>query len=91
MALNKKIILENGCEVNYHRISSISLHLKDAARAQVIVDSYVNEDYRKLEQPVTSDCYLVNVTTEEEESTGIRVLLYNKLKELEVWTDALDC
>lgn len=91
MALNKKIILENGCEVNYHRISSISLHLRDEARAQVIVDSYVNEDYRKLEQPVTSDCYLVNVTTEEEESTGIRVLLYNKLKELEVWTDALDC
>ena len=91
MALNKNITLENGCEVNYHRISSISLHLTNEVIAHVVIDSYVNENYRRLDQPVTSDCYLVNITTEEEEDTGIRSLLYNKLKDLEAWSDATDC
>jgi len=91
MALNKKITLENGCEVNYHRISSINLYLIDETRVQVMIESYVNQDYRKLEQPVTSNCYSINITTAEEESTGIRTLMYTKLKELESWSDALDC
>ena len=91
MALNKNIILENGCAVNYHKIASVVLHLGDVATADVIVDSYVNKEYRKLEKPVVSNCYSVDMTVEEEENTGIRSLLYSKLKELPAWAYSLDC
>lgn len=91
MALNKSITLDNGCVVNYHRISNISLHMEDNVCAIVCVDSYVNQEYRKIERPVTTNHFTVDMTVEEEESTGIRALMYSKLKKLSYWDGCSDC
>ena len=48
MALNKKIELENGVEVNYHRIVSINEIVNDQTIIEVA--SYVSEEKRQEEK-----------------------------------------
>lgn len=44
MALKKQIILSNGVEINYHRISAI---IKTDNKIDITVQSYVNKQYRE--------------------------------------------
>lgn len=48
MALNKKIILENGIELNYHRIVSVNEIINDTTIVEVA--SYINEEKRNEEK-----------------------------------------
>ena len=88
MALYKNITSEEGFVTSYHKIQTVSLS-DNTLRCHI--DSYVSKEYRNLERPAQNDFYSFAITTEEEESMGIRQLAYKKLKELPEWADAEDC
>ena len=88
MALQKEIISRNGFATNYHKINEISLH---DGELNCVVNSYVSHEYRELERPADRQFFNFEITIEEEESMGIRQLAYKKIKELENWSDAVDC
>ncbi len=88
MALNKQLINNQGIETNYHRISHATLSNNNLA---CILESYVSKEYRDLERPADDSFFSFEITTEEEESMGIRALCYTKIKKLSDWTDAEDC
>ena len=92
MALKKNITLENGCTAGYHKIAHVSLMLdRGETVANVSVSSYLDEHYRELEKPIKNSHFTIPFTTEEEEATGIRALMYGKLKALPVWEGSEDC
>ena len=88
MALQKEIINEKGIVTNYHKISSVNL---TNDRVHCCVESFVSKDYRDAEQCADTALFSFDVTVEEEESMGIRALCYSKIKEFELWADAIDC
>lgn len=88
MALNKQLINNQGIETNYHKISYVSLRNNNL---DCVLESYVSKEYRDLERPADDSFFSFEITTEEEESMGIRALCYTKIKELSDWIDAEDC
>ena len=57
---------------------------------RVELTSFMNEEYRKNDEPIETQ-YFGFPITEEEENTGARKLAYAKIKELDAWADAVDC
>ena len=88
MALSKEKISASGVITNYHKVCHVSLNDN---RLACMLNSYVSKDYREQEQVADSDFFNFEITTEEEESMGIRALCYSKIKEMETWSDAEDC
>ena len=88
MALQKQYVNKQGITTNYHKIGSATL--RDGVLT-CFLDSYVSKDYRESEQCADSSVFRFDITVEEEESMGIRALCYSKIKELEDWSDAVDC
>lgn len=88
MALRKQHINEQGIITDYHKVGSVTL--RDGTLT-FLLDSYVSKDYRNAEQCADSSVFRFDITVEEEESMGIRALCYSKIKELEDWSDAVDC
>ena len=88
MALYKQITSESGCVTSYHSVSAISLH-EDVLNCTV--NSYVSSEYRALDRPAHRQFFSFNITVEEEESMGIRQLVYAKIKALPEWEGAEDC
>lgn len=88
MAISKAITNELGVTTNYHKIGRVSLCDNTLTCS---VDSYVSKDYREAKKRATSKTFRFDITVAEEESMGIRALCYTKIKELEVWADAVDC
>lgn len=93
MALNKEIIQENGIQANYHKISRISLAVDEQGITSlfIIVDSFLNKEYREKNLPIASDSYNLTLTSGEDASIGIRSLGYQKLKELDNFIGSEDC
>lgn len=89
MALYKEKISDNGVVSKYHNLGSVSLR---KGRLVCHVNSYASKEYRDNNaEPVVSIPYTFICSVEEEESMGIRKLVYTKLKTLEEWQDAEDC
>lgn len=88
MALLKKYTNEQGVSTNYHKIGSVNLR-ENTLICQV--DSYVSKSYREVDRSADFLNFRFTITTEEEESMGIRKLCYTKIKELPDWFDAEDC
>ena len=88
MALQKEFINDAGVVTTYHRVDRATLN---GSNLMCSVASYVSSEYRELGQPVTINIYNFTITLAEEESMGIRKLCYAKLKELEEWSDSIDC
>lgn len=88
MALLKQITNNQGVVTNYHKIGSVQLREDSLC---CFLDSYVSQEYREAEQRADSSMFTFTITLEEEESMGIRALCYSKIKEIESWTDAIDC
>lgn len=88
MALSKSITNEMGVVTTYHKIQNVSLYESDL---HCMLNSYVSKDYRKLNKPAENATFNFPITVEEEESMGIRALCYKKIKELDEWSDAVDC
>ena len=88
MALSKQIVNEDGITTNYHKVGYVSLQDNTLS---CLVNSYVSKDYRNLGRNAASQMFYFEITTEEEESMGIRQLCYTKIKCLEDWIDAEDC
>ena len=93
MALNKEIIQENGIQANYHKISRIALTIDEQGIANllIVVDSFLNKEYREKNRPIFSDCYSLTLASGEDASIGIRSLGYQKLKELDNFIGSEDC
>lgn len=91
MALNKTFTQENGIATSYHKVSRVSISADNEMSMGVEVTSYMNEDYRESDYPVTSLFYNFDITSEEEQSMSARKLAYAKLKTLPEWADAVDC
>ena len=100
MALTKTFVQDNGISTSYHKISEVVFSTKiDADTAgtgatnelHVGVTSYLNEAYRRAEQPIDTCFYTFEITNEQESELSIRKLAYNQLKTLDEWSDAVDC
>ena len=100
MALSKTFIQDNGVSTSYHKISEVSFSTKtdtdvtgtDTTNILYVgVTSYLNEAYRKAEQPIGTCFYTFEITDEQESETSIRKLAYSQLKTLGNWADAVDC
>lgn len=88
MALSKQVVNKDGVVTNYHKV--IQVNLQDNALS-CFVNSYVSKEYRELERPADHQLFSFEISVEEEESMGIRQLVYKKIKELPEWADAEDC
>ena len=99
MALQKTIVQNNGITTSYHKIRKVILiddngsygtTEKISLRINVVVISYVNEEYRITSNAVKTETYDFTIT-DEEELIPIRQLGYEKLKTLDIFKDAIDC
>ena len=92
MALNKTFTQSNGIVTSYHKVSRVSINCNDNEISMgVEMTSYMNEEYRESENPVTSLFYNFDITSDEEQSMSARKLAYAKVKTLPEWADAVDC
>ena len=91
MALKKTFVKENGISTSYHKISNATVRATDTLSLRVQLTSYLNEEYREKEQEIETLFYTFDLTSEEEDSMGVRKLAYAKPKTLEEWADAEDC
>lgn len=95
MAINKKIILDNGVEVNYHRI--VSLNKITNIQNIIEVASYTSEAKRLEEQQAVENATEMNVyidTTflnKDYNETETIEEAYDYLKTLEKFENAEDC
>ena len=88
MAIQKEIVSQEGFTTNYHKIDRVLLSNNSL---NCSLNSYVSHEYRELERPADHKSFRFDITIKEEESMGIRQLAYKKIKELEEWSDAVDC
>ena len=88
MALQKEIVSREGFVTTYHKVNEVSVRDNSL---NCVVNSYVSHEYRELDRPADRRFFDFEITIEEEESMGIRKLAYAKIKELEDWSDAIDC
>jgi hypothetical protein len=96
MALNKKIIKDNGVETNYHRITQVNFSItefngEEEKHLSTRVTSYLNEEYRDNNKPIDDQYFNFALAADEDVAADIRALAYEKLKTLELWADATDC
>ena len=99
MALSKIFEKDNGIVTSYHKVSSVNLTdggvLEDnktkILNLEIQVTSFLNELYRKTDNPIEINDYFVEIRAEEEMQTPIRELAYIKLKTMPVWENATDC
>lgn len=95
MALSKTFIKDNGIVTSYHKVTNLSIadrnNEDDTLNLNVELTSYMNQEYRKQNQPIETLYYFFNITSEEEEATSARKLAYAKIKELPEWIDAENC
>lgn len=92
MALNKTFTQENGVVTSYHKVTRVAIASHDNGLDMgVEMTSYLDENYREKNTPITSMYYNFDITNEEEASTSARKLAYAKIKTLEEWADAVDC
>lgn len=98
MALQKTIVKNNGVEMSYHRITGVDLMVEtnnndeDSLRLMVRLQSYLNKEYRDKNCPIDSEHYMISLSTDESaEISSIRQFAYDKLKEMPMWSDAVDC
>lgn len=92
MALNKKIELENGVVVNYHRIVSINKITNNTTIIEIA--SYINSEKRQQEKEALINGEAYNIYKEtiymnkEYDATEDIEILYNYLKTTEKFKDA---
>ena len=96
MALNKKIIKDNGVETNYHRITQVNFSITEFDSTEskylsVRITSYLNEEYRDNNKPIDEQYFNFMLAADEDVATDIRALAYEKIKILPEWVDATDC
>ena len=92
MALSKTFTQPNGITTSYHKVTRVSVSCRgEEIDLGVEMTSYLNEEYRESENPITSLFYNFTVTGEEEQSMSARKLAYAKIKTLDEWADAVDC
>ena len=98
MALKKKIILDNGIIVNYHRIVSINEMINNSIIIQIA--SYINENERKkeidyynsLDEDKRINVFIESTIINKEYSENENIKdIYNYLKTIEKFKDAEDC
>lgn len=99
MALKKLITKPNGISTEYHKITHVGLsdrngeHPYDSETPitiDVMVRSYLNEEYRRIGHSIEVCSYYFELT-DEEETQGIREVAYTKLKSLPEFEGAEDC
>ena len=94
MALNKKIILDNGITMNYHRVVSVNNVVNHTSIIDVA--SYVNEEQREKEKEWHKNfgkedlnVYIVNKVYSIEYDENLNVVnAYEYLKTLDEFIDA---
>lgn len=93
MALNKTFTQENGVTTSYHKVTRVTISSRNDETLDMGVEmtSYLDENYREKNTPITSMYYNFDITDEEEQSTSARKLAYTKIKTLAEWSDAVDC
>ena len=94
MALNKKIYLQSGVGVHYHRISDVMLHSDDTApMVRIKVDSYTSEESRRndVNNMLYSEFYSIKLEPYEIDRYTILELAYQKLRELAPFEHATNC
>lgn len=91
MALFKKITNSKGVVSEYHKIMSVSLN-STGDETSVHVGSFASKSYRdkSVYNEVDMHCIFLPVTIEELEKTPIYKLMYDKLKETELFKGAED-
>lgn len=94
MALTKQITYDNGTTASYHRIDGLLVHCypDNGASVTATLYSYLTEDTRAANAgaPVTT----LDITaelTEEQVNSNLREVLYESIKSLPEWADAIDC
>ena len=94
MALSKTITYDNGTAASYHRIDGLLVHCHpdNGATVTATLYSYLTEDTRvaNADAPVS----IVDITaelTEEQVHSNLREALYESIKSLPEWADAIDC
>ena len=95
MALNKKIIKDNGVETNYHRITQVNFSITEFDSTEskylsVRITSYLNEEYRNNNKPIDEQYFNFMLAADEDVATDIRAHAYEKVKTLPEWADATD-
>lgn len=104
MALKKLFVQDNGITTEYHKVARVNLIDRNgefprepdttdkfSLEINVVVVSFLNEEYRETGHSINTNIYDFTITKEEEETLGIRRLAYSKLKELDIFADAEDC
>lgn len=96
MALNKKIIKDNGVETNYHRITQVNFSITEFSNIEnkylsVRITSYLNEEYRENNKSIDEQYFNFLLEENEDIATDIRAFAYEKIKILPEWVDATDC
>lgn len=96
MALNKKMVKENGLTTEYHRILHIHIDCAKDTVMSVSVASYIDESYRLKEKNgecdstyITIENYTVDVNINSDSLAFS--MIYGKLKERDMFTDASNC
>ena len=94
MALNKEITYDNGTTASYHRIDGLLVHCHpdNGATVTATLYSYLTEGFRmtNADAPVST----LGVTaelTEEQVDGNLREVLYESIKSLPEWAEAIDC
>ena len=99
MALKKLITKPNGISTEYHKIAHVGLSDRNGEHPynsetpitiDVMVRSYLNEEYRQNGHSIEVKSYWFELT-DEEEKQGIREVAYTKLKTLPEFEGAEDC
>lgn len=96
MALKLKMTKHNGLSTEYHRILHIHIDCEKDAVASVSIASYKDESYRQKEKDgecdstyITIENYTVDVNINSDSLAFS--MIYGKLKELNMFTDASNC
>ena len=96
MALKLKMTKHNGLSTEYHRILHIHINCEKDVVASVSVASYIDESYRLKEKNgecdstyITIENYTVDVNINSDSLAFS--MIYGKLKELNMFTDASNC
>jgi hypothetical protein len=91
MALSKKITSSKGVVSEYHKIVSVSIN-SAVGEVSVHVASFSSKAYREksVYNDVDTLCLFISCTIEDLEKTPIYKLLYDKLKETELFKGAED-
>lgn len=94
MALKKKITYENGTTSEYHRIYGTLTHYNpdNTATVTATLYSYLTADTRTSNAGAPVSLQDISaVLTEEQVNGNLREAMYDYIKTLPEWSDAVDC